>query len=80
MEYMGKLIKVGIVGGSIGGLTAACLLRSLGHEVSIFERSTKKLAQRGAGIGVLEAASRLLITECNLTLDDLSTQTDLIRY
>ena len=73
-------MRIGIVGGSIGGLTAGCLLRSLGHDVSIFERSTTKLAQRGAGIGLLEAASRLLVKKYDMSLDDISIKTELIRY
>ncbi|MDH3771921.1 MAG: NAD(P)-binding protein, partial [Nitrospirota bacterium] len=50
--------RVAVAGGSIGGLTAACLLRDAGHQVTVFERSSTELEQRGAGIGFLEAASR----------------------
>ena len=39
-----------IIGGSIGGLIAALLLRRAGWQVSIYERSPVKLAGRGAGI------------------------------
>ena len=48
-------MKVSIVGGSLGGLTAACLLRDLGYDVSVYERSAVRLEQRGAGIGFLPA-------------------------
>jgi len=40
-----------VVGGSLGGLFAANLLRSLGWEVEVFERVGDDLAARGAGIG-----------------------------
>jgi len=39
-----------IVGGSLGGLFAAILLRQDGHRVRIFERSTHGLEGRGAGL------------------------------
>ena len=42
--------KVAIIGGSIGGLFAALLLNRAGWDVNIFERNTRELAGRGAGI------------------------------
>ena len=67
------MVKVGIIGGSIGGLTAACLLKDKGlAKVEIFERSHSELEQRGAGIGFLEAASRYLKTFAKIDLDDIS--------
>ena len=50
--------KVLIAGGSIGGLTAAVLLRDLGCEVDVFERSAAALEDRGAGIVVLPITER----------------------
>ena len=44
--------KVAVIGGSIGGLTAALVLRDLGCEVDVFERSSRALESRGAGIGM----------------------------
>lgn len=52
--------KVLVVGGSIGGLTTAVLLRDLGCEVDVYERSGTRLADRGAGIVVLPITERLL--------------------
>ena len=43
-----------IVGGSLGGLLAANMLRSIGWDVQVFERAGDDLASRGAGIGVHE--------------------------
>jgi 2-polyprenyl-6-methoxyphenol hydroxylase-like FAD-dependent oxidoreductase len=40
-----------VVGGSLGGLFAANLLRHVGWEVTVFERVEEDLATRGAGIG-----------------------------
>jgi 2-polyprenyl-6-methoxyphenol hydroxylase-like FAD-dependent oxidoreductase len=44
-------LRIGIVGGSIAGCTAAAELSRVGHEVSVFERSKGELVGRGAGIG-----------------------------
>ena len=55
---MGTLPHVGIVGGSIGGLTAALVLRDLGCEVDVFERSGTALEARGAGIGLHPMTTR----------------------
>ena len=73
-------LKIAIAGGSIGGLTAACLLRSLGHDVTIYERSSRELEQRGAGIGFLKAASRYLVERAGVDVDDISVTTPFIRY
>jgi 2-polyprenyl-6-methoxyphenol hydroxylase-like FAD-dependent oxidoreductase len=43
-----------VIGGSLGGLFAAHMLRSVGLEVDVFERSGDDLASRGAGIGTHE--------------------------
>ena len=40
-----------IIGGSVGGLFAALLLRNAGWTPIVYERSTEDLAGRGAGIG-----------------------------
>ena len=50
--------RVGVVGGSIGGLTAALVLRDLGCEVDVFERSGTALEARGAGIGLHPMTTR----------------------
>jgi 2-polyprenyl-6-methoxyphenol hydroxylase-like FAD-dependent oxidoreductase len=43
-------LRIRIVGGSLGGLFAAALLRMDGHQVRIYERSVTGLAGRGAGL------------------------------
>lgn len=45
--------RILIAGGSIGGLTTAVLLRDLGYDVHVFERSAAALEERGTGIVVL---------------------------
>jgi 2,6-dihydroxypyridine 3-monooxygenase len=57
-------MRIAIVGGSLGGLTVALLLRDLGHDVTIYERSPVPLEQRGAGIGLLAETSRYFTIIC----------------
>jgi len=40
-----------IIGGSLGGLMVAHLLRSIGWDAAIFERNDEELASRGVGLG-----------------------------
>jgi glycine/D-amino acid oxidase-like deaminating enzyme len=42
---------VGVVGGSLGGLTVALVLADIGCDVVVLERSAAELEARGAGIG-----------------------------
>lgn len=51
-------LRVAIVGGSIGGLTAATLLHEIGCDVHVYERSSEALQGRGAGIVVLPMTER----------------------
>ena len=44
-------LRIGIVGGSISGCTAATAMSRAGHEVTVYERSAGELTGRGAGIG-----------------------------
>jgi len=47
-----QALKVGIIGGSIAGCTAAIELLRLGCDVTLLERTGEELKDRGAGIGV----------------------------
>lgn len=73
-------LSIAVVGGSIGGLTAACLLRDDGHDVTVFERSPARLEQRGAGIGLLEETARYLVDRHGESIDDISVVTRHVRY
>src|SRR6266705_775304 len=52
--------RVLIIGGSLGGLFTAHLLRGIGWHVDVFERSTEDLAGRGAGLGTHDALVAVL--------------------
>jgi len=72
--------SVAIIGGSVGGLTTALLLRDLGLEVTVYERSGAELEQRGAGIGFLPTSYRYLVERGQCDLDEISISTAYIRY
>lgn len=74
------MAQIAIAGGSIGGLTVACLLRDAGHDVTVFERSPTELKDRGAGIVCLEAASRYIAERIGYPIDDFTIKTDYVRY
>jgi 2,6-dihydroxypyridine 3-monooxygenase len=72
--------RIAVAGGSLGGLSAALVLRDLGADVTVYERSPAELEQRGAGIGFLPASSRYLVERAGTDLDTISTRTTHIRY
>jgi 2,6-dihydroxypyridine 3-monooxygenase len=72
--------RVAVVGGSLGGLTAALVLRDLGCDVDVFERSTAELESRGAGIVALDATLRYLRERTDLDVDRVTTSTGFLRY
>src|SRR5258707_257195 len=45
-------MNVAIIGGFLGGLAAGIVLRDLGHEIRIYEKSAGLMDDRGAGIGM----------------------------
>jgi 2,6-dihydroxypyridine 3-monooxygenase len=73
-------MRAAVVGGSLGGLTAALLLHELGVEVAVYERSPVALAERGAGIGFLPESARYLVERAGVALDSISVATSHIRY
>ena len=76
----GDGISVAVVGGSLGGLTTALVLRDIGCDVTVFERSTEELEARGAGIVVLPETSRYLVERVGLPLDAFTCSTERLRY
>jgi 2,6-dihydroxypyridine 3-monooxygenase len=73
-------VEIAVVGGSLGGLTAACLLAGDGHDVTIYERSPSELEERGAGIGFLPTTARYLVERGNVCVDSIAVPTGHIRY
>jgi 2-polyprenyl-6-methoxyphenol hydroxylase-like FAD-dependent oxidoreductase len=58
-----------IIGGSLGGLFAANLLRAIGWRVDVYERVPEELAGRGAGIATHPELFQAL-ERCGVTIDD----------
>jgi 2,6-dihydroxypyridine 3-monooxygenase len=77
-EFQGQ--RAIVVGGSIGGLTTALLLKRLGFTVDIFERTPDNLDGRGGGI-VLQPATLRWFSECSdQNPEDVSTSTRWVQY
>jgi 2,6-dihydroxypyridine 3-monooxygenase len=72
-------VRIAVVGGSLGALTAACLLADDGHDVTVHERSASPLEERGAGIGLLSATSRYLRERTGVDVAAVSVATSTIR-
>src|SRR5882724_4751698 len=56
---MPSSLRIAIVGGGIGGLTAALALRARGLDVAVFEQA-EVLREIGAGVSIHPNAARLL--------------------
>ena len=72
--------RVVVTGGSVGGLTAALVLRDAGCDVTVFERSSAALQARGAGIAALEATLRYLTERGGRPVADVCSSTGWIRF
>lgn len=53
------MLHIGIIGGGIGGVSAALILSRAGFRVDVFEK-TRQLSEVGAGINISPNASRIL--------------------
>lgn len=53
------MLKIGVIGGGIGGLAAAIALRRVGHEVTVFEQA-ERFGRVGADINLTPNAVRAL--------------------
>ena len=77
---MSRMPSVIVMGGSLGGLTAALVLRDAGCDVRVFERSSAALQARGAGICVLDATLRYLTQRGGCRPEDVCSTTSWIRF
>lgn len=72
--------RVSVMGGSLGGLTAALVLRDIGCDVSVYERSRVPLEGRGAGIVLHPATVRYFLESGTVDVGAMSTKARLLRY
>jgi 2,6-dihydroxypyridine 3-monooxygenase len=71
---------VAVVGGSLGGLTAALVLRDIGCDVTVHERSSSALEARGAGIAVLPETLRYPTERLGIPAERICSRTGWIRF
>jgi 2,6-dihydroxypyridine 3-monooxygenase len=74
------LPKVAVLGGSLIGLTTGLVLRDLGCEVDVYERSRVPLEGRGVGIVLHPLTVRYLLDNRLLDLSAVSTSAAYHRY
>jgi NADPH-dependent 2,4-dienoyl-CoA reductase/sulfur reductase-like enzyme len=70
----GGMMRAVVIGGSLGGLTAALVLRDQGWEVDVLERSPNPLEGRGTGIVVHPSTVRYLVERAGKWIDDIGLQ------
>jgi 2,6-dihydroxypyridine 3-monooxygenase len=66
------MLRIAVVGGSLGGLTAGLLLRDAGHDVTVYERAPVDLTGYGAGIVAHEVSVRYFLGRNARPLDDFT--------
>jgi 2,6-dihydroxypyridine 3-monooxygenase len=69
-----------VVGGSLGGLTAALVLRDQGWDVEVLERSAVPLQGRGAGIVLHPITVRYLVERVGKAIGDIGVPAGRLRY
>src|SRR5882757_2904942 len=80
VQPVSRMPRVSIAGGSVGGLTAALVLRDAGCDVRVFERSSTALQARGAGIAALDTTLDYLLTRGGFQAADVCSSTGWIRF
>jgi 2,6-dihydroxypyridine 3-monooxygenase len=73
-------MRAAVVGGSIGGLTAALLLEELGFTVDVWERTPTQLDNRGGGIVLQPITGRWFDERSSRHVTELCTTTHHVRY
>ena len=69
-----------VIGGSLGGLTAALVLRDQGWDVDVLERSPNPLEGRGTGIVVHPRTVRYLVERAGKRIGDIGLPAHRIQY
>jgi 2,6-dihydroxypyridine 3-monooxygenase len=73
-------LRVGVLGGSLIGLTTALVFRDIGCDVHVYERSRSPLEGRGVGIVLHPTTVRYLLENRLLDLSAVSTSASHHRY
>jgi 2,6-dihydroxypyridine 3-monooxygenase len=75
-----RVMRAVVIGGSLGGLTAALVLRDQGWDVNVLERSPNPLEGRGTGIVLHPSTVRYLAERVGKSIGDIGLQTHSVRY
>jgi 2,6-dihydroxypyridine 3-monooxygenase len=76
----GMKLHVVVMGGSLGGLTAALTLRDAGCDVEVYERSNTLLTGQGAGIVLNPATVGYFTENAVLSVNEISVAARWVRY
>lgn len=68
------------MGGSVGGLTTAIQLRSIGCDVDVYERSSGAMTSKGGGIVLQPNMIDWFERDLGLDVSRMSARTDFLRY
>ena len=74
------MMRAVVIGGSLGGLTAALVLRDQGWEVDVLERSPNPLEGRGTGIVAHPTTVRYLVERAGKAIHDIGLPAHRLQY
>jgi 2,6-dihydroxypyridine 3-monooxygenase len=74
------MMRAIVIGGSLGGLTTALVLRDQGWDVDVLERSPNLLEGRGTGIVVHPSTVRYLVERVGKSIDDIGMPAHRLQY
>jgi 2,6-dihydroxypyridine 3-monooxygenase len=74
------MMRAIVIGGSLGGLTAALVLRDQGWDVDVLERSPNPLEGRGTGIVVHPTTVRYLVERAGKSIGDIGLLAHRLQY
>lgn len=74
------VLKAAVIGGSVGGLTTAIQLRSIGCDVDVYERSTGAMTSKGGGIVLQDNMVTWFQEALGIDIATMSARTDYLRY
>jgi len=80
LKVLTKPLRVIVVGGSLGGLSAGVWLREIGCAVDIFERAPALLEDRGAGIMLNPATVRYFLVKKVADIKQISAPIRRLQY
>jgi 2,6-dihydroxypyridine 3-monooxygenase len=74
------MMRAIVIGGSLGGLTAALVLRDQGWDVDVLERTPNPLEGRGTGIVVHPTTVRYLVERAGKSIGDIGLPAHRLQY